>query len=205
LNLNNTKKGSKRQGFGYFHWHEHIEAEGAITEFLYWLEETYTKFDPNVGDTHPYGTIRSIERGTRLHHTTINKAIERLKKRGSIIEVYGKRNARLFTLYDSPNADQIRKKTKDDPDYKKWIQKINSKKVLKELKRDKDGFAMPLLKFTQERYVKRILKKQRKIRPIIESRHGDEIAYFMNRVKKKKHLISSKNRKKRRVLDSLKG
>jgi len=184
----------KRQGYGYFHWSEQVQSESTITEFLSWLASN-TKIDEKLGrETHPWASIKMIERRTQLHHSTIKKAIDRLKEKKEIIEVYGKRKSRLFTLYDTVNADHIRMECKKDPNYRKWLEKINSKDVLKEPKKNRWGeLVFPTVK--SKGFEKRVLARERKQFGNDFKRSSD----VFNAVKRKRHIISAKNRRLKKI------
>lgn len=104
----NVKK--RHQGLGYFQIDEQIQSESIIVEYLAYLSSQRPSLDSrNEKFLHPWATIRSISRRTGLHHVTIGKAIERLKKTGEVLEVHGTHNARLFCLSGSENADYLKK------------------------------------------------------------------------------------------------
>jgi len=156
LNLKENPKKRKKQGFGLYHLQKRSATEFTIMDFLDFFE--------NRRSTKPivpsFANVRMISDYTRLHHSTIRKAIDRLKEKNEILEVYGKKKARLFTLYDSKTAQQIREEIKNDSKYGQWLNEINSKKVLQEPQRDEEGFAYPIL-YKEKAYVKRLRKKYR--------------------------------------------
>ena len=125
----------KRQGYGYYQWSEQSTSEEPILHYLSDLSNKVKITKDGKDLLHPWGSIRDTARRTGLHHTTVRKAVERMKEAKYIIEVPGTRNARLFTLIDTDNADYIRKECKRDPRYRKMLEKINSKDVLKEFKK----------------------------------------------------------------------
>jgi len=107
--------------------------------------------------------------------------------------MYGKNNARLFTSIDTANGDFITTKCKRDPKFRKWLEKINNKIVLKELKKDKWG---DLIYPSRNRrgYEKRVIAKERKQHKDDFKRSGE----IFNAVIKKRQTISLKNRKNAR-------
>lgn len=103
----NVKK--RQQGLGYYQVEEQLRSEVSIIEYLVYLNDKDEKADPNDMPRPNWVSIRGLVRVTGLHHVTVSKAIERLKHRGSIIEVHGRRNSRLFCISDGVKADYIRK------------------------------------------------------------------------------------------------
>lgn len=175
-------KTSKKQGFGYFQLTERTYSEGTICEFLHSLEKDSNKKDPNYL-THPFGTVRKIERRTGLHHATIKKAIERLKASNQVIEIMGMNNARLFCLNGSPNSEYIKKQILIKGQFA-GFHKLNSKTALGE----SEDFRI----IKRPSYEKRILKKVRK-QPLFE-----DGTVFNKQIKKREtiHLKNSKIYKK---------
>jgi len=178
---------SKRQGFGNYQFSEQIRSEVEIEEFLMWLLERTKKFDEKSGyEKNYWASIREICRRTRLHHNTVKKAIERLKNKYNILEVHGTHNSRLFCFSDSPNADYIRSKIKQDPSLADFYRKFNSddymKKILIHPKFDEDGLLV-LPKQKKEPTYNRLRKKP----DFLEDRFAE--------VMKKRKTISRKNRK----------
>jgi len=167
-----------------------MNSDSTISEYLHYLTSK-TKLSKDSGSfEHPWGSIRRIARRTGLHHNTVRKTIERLKERKEVIEMYGKNNARLFTPIDSANADYIKTKCKLDPKFRKWLEKINSKDVLKEFKKNRSGDPIyPIRKYRG--YENRVRAKERK-------QYGHDMKRFSDiftSVIEKRHLISVKNRR----------
>jgi len=84
----------------------------------------------------------------------------------------------------------ISTKCKRDPSFRKWLEKINTKDVLKEFKKDIRGD--PIYPYRNQRgYEKRVLAKERKQHKDDTKRSTD----IFNAVRKKRLTISVKNRK----------
>jgi len=180
---------SKKQGFGKYQWEEQINSEGEIEEFLAWWMEKTKKFDEEIGfETNYWASLSTICRRTGLHHNTARKAIERLKNKFSILEVSGTRNRRLFSFSDSPNADYIRSKIKQDPSLADGYRKNNSddfvEKILVNPKFTDDGWLI-FPKRTINPTVNRIRKKSKK----------NQTDYF-DKVRKKRGIIGKKNKRR---------
>jgi len=127
---------------------------------------------------------------TGLHYNTVRKAVTHLKEENQIIEMYGTKNARLFTPVYSANADNIRKQCKIDIKFRKWLLKINNKTVLREIKLNK--WNEPIYPSRNRKgYRDRILTKE-------HQQHKDDMkrsSDIFNAVIKKRQIISLKNRK----------
>ena len=84
-----------------------------------------------------WGNIRSLSRQTKMHHSTVRKAINRLKKNTQVIEIKGNKNASLFCLLNSPLIDNVRNRIKED--YWCWKTRFhrlnNTKEIKKRLRR----------------------------------------------------------------------
>lgn len=85
-----------------------MNSERKITHSLKELEKE-SKKDGEVF----FLNIRKLVVWTRLHHSTVKKAIERLKEKGQVLEILGPRNSRYFCHSDSHSADYVRKLAKD--------------------------------------------------------------------------------------------
>jgi len=165
---------------------EQINSEGEIEEFLAWWMEQTKKFDDEIGfETNYWASLSTICRRTGLHHTTARKAIERLKKKFSILEVSGTRSRRLFCFSDSPKADYIRSQIKQDPSLADLYRKYNSdefvKKILVNPKFDDGWLVIPSHK--NDPTYNRLRKKP------------DFLDDRFTKVRKKRHVISRKNRR----------
>ena len=178
---------SKKQGFGNYQREEQGNSEGEIVEFLAWRMKKTKEFDENIGfETNYWTSLSTICRRTGLHHNTARKAIERLKNKFSILEVSGTRNRRLFSFTDSPNADYIRSKIKQDPSLADRYRKYNSdefvKKILVNPKFDDDGWLVIPPRKNDPTY-NRLRKKP------------DFLDERFTKVRNKRHVISRKNKR----------
>lgn len=156
----------KKQGFGVFHQTEQELSEKKIHNLLY-------------AESEIWHNVREIERKTGLHHTTIKKAIERLKEKEYLLEVNGSNRMRLFTSPISDLAKKIRKNCKNDPKFKKRLLSFNAKPLLR-------------INFSPSFYEKRLSGYQRRIK---KKRKLDEYDKINLKARKKRQTISKKNRK----------
>ena len=177
---------SKKQGFGNYQRSEQIRSEGEITEYLAWLLQKTKKFDDKSGyEENDWASIRQICRRTGLHHVTVRKAIERLKNKFNILEVSGTLNSRLFCFSDSPNADFIRSEIKKELSSADFYRKYNSDefvdRILINPKFDDGWLVIPPRK--NDPTYNRLRKKP------------DFLDDRFTKVRKKRHVISRKNRR----------
>jgi len=156
----------KKKGFGVFHQIEQSQSENIISDLLY-------------DETNSWQNIRDIERKTKLHHYTINKAITRLKEKDYILEVPGRNRMRLFTSSSSKLAKKERQKCKNDLKYKRWLLEYNSKSILR-------------INYYPSFYEKHSSGFQNRVR---KKRIAEDYDKIYLKAKEKRELISEKNKK----------
>jgi len=120
----------KHRGLGKYQVMKQIWSESIISQCLDHLSKNI-KFNEKDGYFfNSWISLRGLERRTGLHHSTISKAVKRMKDKGEIIETQGTHNSRIFSSFYSANAERLGiPKAKHDPIRTKILKKARNSDV----------------------------------------------------------------------------